>query len=426
MKFQLKKIKDCKHALKIEVDEKQIGRAYEEVFRAFQKKAKLKGFREGKAPLDMVRATFKAEAEEEVVRNLIAESYYEALRESKLSPVGSPDVQDLKMDGKKLSFTAEFENFPLFNLKNYKGLKVQKPAVEIPEEEITKTLDQLRQTRAKLEPIAVLRPAQEGDVILCDVDIHQNGQYTPGKKDILFGIDREKQPDIAEQIAGADAGTSREIFGDLSPEEKEQGIVGRKPLYRIHVKEIRTKVLPEINDELAAAFGKANVEELKKQISDDIRSYRESQNQERMKESIYEQLIESYDIQLPEALVERQKSRLLEQLGVRPEEGANGTHVDEGAAAATAANRQTVLREADDKAKNQVKLFFILEKIAQSEKIEPTDEEIETRVKELAAQTGRPEEDIRRVFEDDIYQNLRQSKTAAYLLANASVKEDGK
>ncbi len=168
MKFQLKKLKDCKHALKIEVDEKRLGERYEEVYREFQKKAKLKGFREGKAPIDMVKTTFRAEAEEEVVKSLVGEAYHEALRESKLTPVGSPDIKDLKLE-KKLTFTAEFENVPLFNLKNYKGIRLEKPAVAVADDEVQKSLERLRETRATIEPIAILRPVQEGDGIRCDV-----------------------------------------------------------------------------------------------------------------------------------------------------------------------------------------------------------------------------------------------------------------
>ena len=336
-----------------------------------------------------------------------------------------PEIKELKMEsGKKLTFTAEFESYPQFNVKNYKGVKVERPAAPVTEEDVNKAVESLRESRAQLEPVALIRPVIEGDVLRCDVEVYQNGNLTPGRKDALFSLDKKGTPaEIVDQLIGAQVGETREITGEFSEEEKKNGLVGRKPLYRVAIHEIKAKRLPEADDAFATSFGKETLEALKSQIREDIGKMHQSRSEERMKESIFEQLLKSHDIEVPDALVARQKDRLLEQMGVPAgKERSNGHAKSPEEAKAF----ETLQRDATDRARSQVKLFFILDKIAEAEKIEPTAEEVEGRIKGLATETGRPEEEIRETFADDIYQNLRQAKTGEYLLANASVKEEKK
>lgn len=428
MKHQVKKIKNCKYQVKIEVDDKTIESRFEEVFREFQKQARLKGFREGKAPMDLVRATYAAEAEQEVIKSLVSESYYSAIRDSKLFPVGSPSVTDLKLErGKKLSFTAEFETAPQFNVKNYKGVRVAKPEAAVTEEDVTKALERIRETRAELEPVVIIRPIQEGDVLRCDVEVAEaGGAFKPARKDALFAVDTKgADADVAGQLIGANAGETRDITGEFSEAEKASGLVGRKPLYRIAVKEIQTKKYPELDDAFASTLGKPTLEELKAEIRTDLVRLRDEQTKDRMKQEIFGELLKANDLELPESLVERQKERIIGEVRGRAQGGRENGH-----SAPKSEEEAKHLNELDSKAleraREQVKLFFILEKIAEQEKIEPSADEVEARVRELAAQTGRPEQEIREALQDDIYQNLKQSKTSEYLLANASVKGEDK
>lgn len=421
MKYQLKKIKDCKHALKVEVDSKSLEERFQAVFRQIQKKATLKGFREGKAPLNLIEKTYLNEANEEVVKSLVSESYYAGVREAKAVPVSQPEIKDLKVErGKVLSYTAEFESSPNFNLRNYKGLKVTRPALAVADADVDKALESLRESRAELVPLEIIRPVAEGDAVRCDIDIFKDGQYSQGQRDALVAVEKTALgPDFLDQVIGAMANEWKELYTGLSPEEKAQGLVGRRPYCKILVKEIKAKRLPELNDEFAVSFGKKDLGDLRAGVRADLEGYKESQLKDGMRAQVYEQLLKSHDMELPESLVERQKKRLIEELsrarqanGAVPSESTNGARTPEQE------------KELSERARSHVKLFFILERIAEEEKIEPPQEEIDKRIQDIAQKTRHPADEIRKMFEDEIYQTLKHSRTVEYLLSKAALKEE--
>lgn len=413
MKFQLKKIKDCRHSLKVEVEPARIEARFDEVLKEFQKKATLKGFREGKAPLDLVKATFAKEADEEVVKSLVGETYYACVRESKITPVGLPDIKDLKMErGKRLSFTAEFDGVSDFSVRSYRGIKLVRKKEAVTDADLDKTLAGLRETRAELEAVALIRPVQEGDVVRCDVEVHKEGAYKPAQRGVLIAVDRSRtHADLCGQITGVQVDETREITADFSEEEKAQGLIGRKPLYRLTVREIQTKKLPAADDAFAATFGKTTIDELKTEIRRDMELMRQHESDERLRSEIYEILLKANDIVVPESLVLRQRDRLLEQAGMSA--SANG-------------ERQVAAIDAEalDKARKQVKLYFILEKIADAERIEPADEEVQEEIRRQAERSGQSADEVREMYEEDIYQNLRHAKTTDHLLSHANVREE--
>ncbi len=416
MKFQLKKIKDCRHSLKVEVDSARIEARFEEVLKEFQKKAKIKGFREGKVPLDIVKTTFAKEADEEVVKSLIGETYYACVRESRITPVGMPDIKDLKLErGKRLSFTAEFEGVPDFSVRNYKGVRVNRRKEAVSDADIEKALASLRESRSELEPVALIRPVMEGDVVRCDVEVHKEGSYAPAQKGVLIAVDRQRtHADLCDQILGVQIDETRDITAEFSEEEKAQGLVGRKPVYRLTVRGIQTKKLPELDDAFASGFGKANMDELKAEIRRDMETMRREEADERLKNEIYETLLKSNGFEVPESLVVRQKERLLEQSGIAP--SSNG-HDKPPAAVAVEA-------EAMEKAAKQIRLYFILEKIADAERIEPSEAEVEERLRLLAERAKQSVEEVREMYEEDVYQNLRHARTTDFLVKHANVKEE--
>src|SRR3989338_1371545 len=164
MKSNLKKVKDCKVKLFVEVEAKLVEDRFQTVLKDFQKQASLPGFREGKAPFDLIEKKFLKEAEEEVLKSLIPEAYHQSVVTHKLSPVTLPSISDVKLErGKNLTFAAEFERSPDFSLRNYKGLKIKKLSGEVSPEEVEKAVVSLLDSRAELLPILEPRAVQKGD-----------------------------------------------------------------------------------------------------------------------------------------------------------------------------------------------------------------------------------------------------------------------
>ena len=416
MKFQVRKVSPCRHALRIEVEPASLQRRTEEFFARVQKTATLKGYREGRAPMELVRARFKTEAEEEVIRSAVGDALEEGIRQSRMEPIGQPVIRDVQTrNGGTLAFTAEFEVYPQFNLRTYKGIRVRRRPAEVAEAEIEKSIEALRESHAVLEPAAIVRPVIEGDVIRCDIERFKDGRYEPERKDVLFAVEKDQlPPEWLERLVGAMPGELRDIAGRMSEEERASGLVGGKPDVRLTVREIKTKKLPELDAAFARSFGKPTVEELRAAVKEELSRARAREADEQALEEIYENLLKSHDFELPDSLLERQKKRLAERAA---ETSPRGPATADGPAPAEEIARAAV---------RQVKLLFILDKIAREENITAGDAELSEGVRRLAAEMNRSEEEVRERIGADIRENLRQIKIRQFLLANASIEGGGK
>ncbi len=418
MKATLKKIKECRVKLLIEVNADQVENRFQDVFRDFQKAATLPGFRTGKAPLELIEKKFSKEAHEEVLKSLVPEAYHQSVISQKVSPVSLPSISDIQMErGKKLTFSAEFDRFPEFSLKNYKGIKIVKPSMEVSDEDTEKGMASLMDSRAELTELISLRAVAKGDYVIADVEIWKDGSFIPGQKGILLFVEAHESDDFYDKIVGAQVGEAREISVDLDEEEKKRGLIGRKPAYKIWVRGIKEKKLPVLDEDFAKSFGKASVDELKEAVRKDIASYKKSEAFEKMKHELFERLLAMADFVVPEALVEKQKEKLMEQAKLQYERRGmvNGQLADQ---------LKKTESEAVSKAAEQVKLYFILQKVAELEQIEPDEIELERRLQVLADESKRPLDEARQVFGEDLRESMRERQTIDFLLANANLKEE--
>ncbi len=417
MKSSLKKVKDCRVKLTVEVEASLVETRYQEVLKDFQKAAQMPGFREGKAPMDLVEKKFSKEAEEEVLKSLIPEAYHRSLATHKVSAVSLPSISDIKLQrGKNLTFAAEFDQSPEFSLKNYKGVKIKKVPVDVPHEEVEKGLSSLLDSRAELIPLVESRAIQRGDFIVSDIEIWKEGKYTPSKKGALLFAEPNADDDFYEKVVGANLEEVREISVDPTEEEKKQGIVGRKPLYKVWIRGIKEKKVPALDDTFAQNFGKQTVNELREAVRKDIAGYKHSESYEKMKGELFEKLLALASFTIPEALVQKQKERLMEQTQKQYQRmGMPPGQFEEFRLKAEA--------DAEPKARDQVKLYFILQKIADQEKIEADEAAVERKMQSLAEESKRPLEEVRRVFEDDARESMRETKTIDFLLANAKLED---
>ncbi len=413
MKSSLKKVKDCKMKLLVEVESSLVESRYQEVLRDFQKAAHIPGFREGKAPLDMVEKKYSKEAEEEVLKALIPEAYHQAVATHKVSPVSLPSISDIKLERKKnLTFNAEFEQQPDFSLKNYKGVKIKKVSSEVGADDVEKGISSLLDSKAELIPIMETRAVQKGDFVVTDIDVWHEDQYTPGRKGVLLFVEPNEHDDFYDKILGTQMDEVREISAGPTEEDKKQGLVGRKPLYKIWVRGIKEKKMPPLDDEFAKKFGKETLDELREAIQKDIAGHKHSESHEKMKQELFTKLLSSVSFPIPDSLVEKQKERLVEQTRKQLQRmGLPPNQFEE--------YQQKAEADAAPRAAEQVKLYFILQKVADLEHIEADEIELEKKLQAMVEESKRPLEEVRRVFEDDVRESMREAKTIEFLLANA-------
>ena len=419
MKTNLKKLRECKMRLSVIVDAKRVENRYQEILKDLQGQATLAGFRQGKAPLDLVEKKFAREAQEEVLKSLIPEAYHQAVLKHELSPVSLPSISDAKMErGRELAFEAEFETEPDFSLKNYKGFKIKKVPVEVQAEDLEKGMTALLESKATLVPILETRAVQKGDFLLGDIEVWQDDRYVPGKKGVLLAAEPGSADDFYEKIIGARIDEVREVSMDRSDEEKKQGLIGRKPFFKLWVREIQEKKLPVLDETFARLFGKETVEELRTALKKDLSRHKLSESQRLMKDELYGKLLTLANFSVPEGLAVKQRDRLLEQ--------ARNEYLRAGAPAERFEQDKTRLGEETlVKAREQVKLYFILKKVADQEKIVVDEIELERKIGAIAEESNRPLDEVRHVFGEDLRESMREKMTADFLLANAKLEEQG-
>jgi trigger factor len=401
MKINLKRLKDCKVQMSVEVEAQRAEDRYQEVMRGFQRVARLPGFREGKAPVEMVEKRFQSEAREEVLKSLIPEAYHQSVQSQKVSPVSLPKISDVQYErGKKLAFSAEFEEQPKVSLKSYKNVPVTKVSSEVPAQELENAVKSVLESRATFEDVLEPRPVEEKDFIVADIELWRDNAYLPGRNGVLLYVEKGGEDDFFDKVVGANVNDSREI--------QRQG----KPYTRLKIKGLKKKNVPALDEALAKQLGKETPDEVREAVRKELAQHKQSEAQEKMKQQLFQKLLKANEFPLPDSLVERQKERLFEQaqrhfsqMGAGEEEWKT--------------EKENMAADVERRAKEQVKLYFILQKVAAEEKIELDELELDTRLKGLAQQSGRPIDEVRQVFEEDLRDSLREKKTVEYLLANA-------
>ena len=403
MKTSLKKLNPCRWAVSVEVDAQEVEASFKEAFQKIQKKAKLQGFRPGKVPLNMVEQTFGDTAKEEVVQDMVGRKYSEAIAKHNVHPMSYPAIRDLSIErGQPCKFVAEFDVPPQIKLKKYKGMKLVRPSAKVTDKEVDRTLKSFQESRGTLKATLVDRPVQEEDFVECEIEILKDGKTVQPKQKTQLRVQKmDGHEELFAGLVGMKFGETKEIAA-------KENVV-----YRVLVNAIKVQDLPTLDDEFAKSFGKESVEDLKKSIEQDLARYYEEQAKERMKEQLFTRLIDENAFAVPESLVDRQAKRILEKV---PAQGKK----------LTGQEQEKLEQSARERAERQVRLFFILEKIAQDAKVEPGESDLETRIQEIAKATQQSADDIRKKLSDDIRQELRQTKVVDHVLAQAQVSEEEK
>jgi trigger factor len=385
--------------------------------------AKVPGFRPGKAPLSLIKRRFADDIKGEVLQSLVPERVEKAVVEEKLSPVSQPQVEKLEFnEGQPLKFRAVFEVLPEFELGKYKGLDIEMPAMDVTEEDVTKALEETRERAAAFAPVEG-RAVENGDFAQLKLVGTPEGGGEPIQADSVLchvGAEETMEP-FNESLRGANIGDHKEFDVDYPADYPDQKLSGKKFHYTADVTGIKTKKLPELNDDFAKDVSDATtLEELKKKIRGSLEHQRDHRQKDLQREKVIFELIKLHDFPVPESLVEHQKDvrlervvRSLAQQGVDPR--------------AVNLDWVTLRQRQEDRAKEDVKAELIIDKIASTEQIDVTDEEMEHELEHMAGHSGESVEAIRARLTkqgalDRMKAKLRSDKTLDWLAQNANVR----
>ncbi len=424
MKKNIQKLDNCKRIIEIEASPQEIMSLEDEVYRDIQKVAEVSGFRKGKAPLETVKKLYKEHAGKELLKRSISEFYQRGIEEEKLFPLELPEIYDVNWQwGKPLIFKAKFDVSPEVKLKAYKGLKLKKKKVEVKDEEIEKVLKELQEKNSELAVVEP-RPLIKGDFILCDYRNSIEGKDIEAKENVWLSLEENVNlPGFNTQLEGAVIGEERKINLDLPKDFPDKNIQGKKMEITVKIKEIKEKKLPVIDDEFAKTVGQLNsLAELKEGIYKDMLSLKEVQSRKELESKALEILLEANKFSVPQSMVERYSKGLEGRFRHNlADKGINKDEVEKSA--------EIIKKRADEESQKQVKIYFILAKIAQNEKIEITDEELDKHIENLARQWKQDFDKIKKNFIerkllDELRMELQEEKVMELVLKSAHIEEE--
>ena len=424
MNVSVEEISSIKKKISVEIPEDEVMREVDSFYKDLGKKAKIKGFRPGKVPRNILERYFKDYVKAEVVQKLIGESYPKALTEANLEPVAPPVIDPGEFnEGKSFQYSAVIDVKPDIKLEGYTGLKIEGKKEELKDEEVEQRLKSLQNLHANLKTVSEGRPIQTGDYVIVDYEASVGGKPLEGAKALDFTVEvgsGQFIPTFEEKLIGLNPGEEKEIEVSFPEDYGYQKWAGKTILFHVKIKEIKEKILPVLDDEFAKDLGDySSLEELKTKLRGEIEKEKELALERQLKDQVVDQLLEANPFEVPESLVEEQAKALASDMKLRL--AAQGMDLKN-----LGVTEEKLQGDYKAMAQKQVKTFLILEKIASQEGIAATDEEADERLKEMAERMHQKFDVVKRYYEKngllpEVKAGILRDKTLHFLLEKANV-----
>ena len=412
-------IEGCKHELEITVPPEDVDRETERVVANLQKKVRIPGFRPGKAPAGIIRTRFAGELRQDVLESLVPKALNKRLEEEHLEFVGTPNILDVHFEkGEPLRFKAQFEVAPEFELGEYHGITVSYREPEVSDEDVEERLSKIRDSRAEYINIDP-RPVEDGDYAVTSLESIAGAAEPVRQEEMMVNVaGPDTLPAFTEALRGMTPGEEKEVQVVYPEDYQQEKLAGRTVTFRLHLKVIRRKELPEINDDFAKDLGDyQNMDEVRGAIRKSIFQEREHAAQQDAKNQIVEKLVAAHEFPVPEAYVDRQvEVQLEQQLRDLASAGVDPRKLNLDWAKLKESRRE--------KATLEVRGSLLLGRIADREAVEVTQDEVDREVQRIARQEREPVAATRKRLEEKgiirrIVSGIRTDKTLNLLFEHA-------
>ena len=390
--------------LTIEVDVETFNKGLDEAFKKIAKTINVPGFRKGKITRKFFEQRFGVESlYQEALDKILPNAYMKAVVETEIEPVDQPevDIQQMKK-GEPLVFTAKVTVKPEFELGTYKGLKAKELDTVVTDEDIVEELKRMQEGHADL----VLKEdgvVEEGDTAVIDFEGFVDDVAFEGGKGTNYSLvigSNTFIPGFEDQLIGLKAGESKDVVVTFPEEYHASDLAGKEAVFKCTVHEIKTKELPELNDDFVAELNQEGIDTLD-QLKEDIKKRLEEQKKHEaevaLHDSLIDQIIENTSIDLPEAMITTEVDRMIQEFEQRL--GSQGMNL-ELYYQYTGGNEESLRIQMKDEGTRRVQTRLILEAIAKAENIEATEDDVHEEFSKVAEQTGMPIEQIRTLIQD--------------------------
>jgi trigger factor len=401
-------VTSTKREIEVQIPSEEVSRETEVLIQKYQKLARIPGFRKGHVPASIIRQRFSQDIQNDVVDALVPKYFRKEAERLKLIPISQPRVTDLHAhEGEGMHFKASFEVMPEIKVEGYKELRADHPEISVTDEEVEESLKSLQEQKATFSPIEG-RAIEDGDYAQVALDGTPKNQESGTKPvhmdDVLVEIGgKTTMPEFTENLRGTSPGEER-TFDVLYPEDfSDERLRGQTFSYTVKINAIKQKSVPELNDDFAKEVGEfTTLDEIRKRIREGMEHERKQTAEREAKDKLLAELIRRNEFEVPEALVEHQVDLRLDRgLRALAAQGMSAEHMKKMDLGRLRAGQK-------EQAAQEVKGALLLEKIAEEEKIEVGDEEINNEIDALAKQTNQAPDAIRaRLTRDGALDRIR-------------------
>jgi trigger factor len=418
----------CTREIEIEIPAAEVSKAFRSVIKRYQKQARIPGFRAGKVPESLIRGRFHDSIQQDVADTIIPQHFRSAMEQQALQPISQPQVTDLHLqDGEPLRFKAVFEVLPPFSVEGYQDVKVEKPDATLTDDEFDDELKRIIDSRSTMEPVEEDRELADGDFAqitfkgeLQNAEKETEGDAAPQPiegQDVLVEVGGANTlPAFNEGLRGAKPGQELKFEVAYPEDFGEKRLAGNTVAYEVTINSIKKRVQPELNDEFARDLGDYETfDDFKNKLREHIAAEKTRRIENETRDKLIEALSARYEVPIPETFVQSQVDSRLDR-GLRAL-AAQGMRTEDmrklDFASLRAAQR--------DSAAAEVKGMLILDRIADEEKIEVAEDELNEQLFLLSTQTQEPVDVLRHRLANEgnlerLREQIRREKTGKLLV----------
>ncbi|MDD2851897.1 MAG: trigger factor [Desulfuromonadaceae bacterium] len=427
MQVHVEDISSVQKKITIEIPVDRVNEEIDKAYLAIQKKAKLQGFRPGKAPMHLIKRTYSDAMRDDVMRRLYQQTLYKALDEHKVEPIDSPTIEsDILEPGVPFKYSAMIEVMPQILLNDYAGLVVNREIYVAKPDNIDGELQRMQENMAQMIPLDEGAKIETGHVVSIDYSVTVEGspEETSGVQTLEAEIGTNRMiPGFEEQLIGLVAGESKEFALPLPTAGDEADAVAKTGLFSVTIKEIKRKELPGLDDEFAQQFGDYDTME---NLRDKMAEYHEKNEKDRIenefRERIIQALIEKNQLDVPESMVKRQLDYMFENLKNRLKSQQMSLEM-------MGLDAEGFRARFRDDAVNKVKGGLLLMALVEKENISVSDDDLAAHYEKIAAGNTDMLDRIKEYYstnqnaKNSIISEIKENKAISYLIDCAVVTE---
>jgi trigger factor len=414
-------VNETRKTVRVEIPIDVVNAEIDRVTRDYSRRVRIPGFRPGKAPARVIKQRFKSEILHEVAHGLVPRAVDDALRERGVEAVDTPDIRDVNVEeNKPLTFTAAFDTLPAFDPGDLATIELRRIPSTVGEEAVDNAMDRLRQRAARYEPVEG-RGVADGDTVVVDLERADPGAKPERHENVNIELGaKANPPGFDQQLLGLEPGAAKTFTIHYPEDHAIAELAGKDVNYSISLKNIKRRVIPDLDDEFAKDLGEfATLADLRQRVREDLEHEARHSSEHELRASLMKQLATRLPFEVPQSLVDREMDRRVEEFARR----LMAQNIDPREASIDWKAFRESQREAGREA---VASALVLDELARREQLDPSEAEVEREIDRYAERTGRTTTAVRAGLEKEggiprVRSGLRREKAIDFVLARAKI-----